>query len=235
MSAFYHFRISREGLRVNGSSVEKAKITALSESVGNAQVAYLSTSEKSKRKSTPELNSPDAIFSNRNVRQSAASYAFIAVTERFDESLVLLAHKWGLQLVDMLYVRSKDSHMDPTGTLDLNKGVEVVPHVPIEKESVAVQRAAQSFRTRSGADVELLRIANKRLDAAAEVLDSEHRPGFTQAEVAKFKSMIAELERVCRPRFFEACLWGDNGCAQTCIDETVEAKGWARHGRSLLV
>ena len=42
---------------------------------------------------------------------------------------VVLAHKWGLELVDMLYVRSKDSNLAPTDHTDLKKGVKILPHV----------------------------------------------------------------------------------------------------------
>eukprot|EP00969_Alexandrium_andersonii_P231366 10218227-Alexandrium_andersonii.AAC.1 len=37
------------------------------------------------------------------------SFDFVALTERFDESLLLLAKKLGIGQVDVMYVRSKTS------------------------------------------------------------------------------------------------------------------------------
>jgi hypothetical protein len=201
---------------LSGDAADKVKVRALKRAQ-NVQVSYLRSSKED------------------SVQELADSYNFIAVTERFDESLVVLAHKWGLELVDMLYVRSKDSNLAPTDHTDLKKGVKILPHVPFARESEDVRNAADVFRKRNAEDFELLQIANKRLDAAIEILNREHYPGFVQGEVARFKAMIGELESACRPRFFEGCLWNDNGCAQTCIDEMVSKNRWAKHRRLLFV
>merc|ERR1712118_194621 len=124
--------------------------------------------------------------------------------------------------------------MAPTDRKDKAREVKIKPHVPFHEESQEVKDAGKVFREQNADDAELLKIANQRLDAAIEILNRDHYQGFIQGEVARFKAMIAELENECRPRFSEGCLWNDNGCAQTCIDDMVAKKGWAKHNRRLL-
>jgi len=150
-------------------------------------------------------------------------YDLIGVTERFDETLLLLADRWGLDPVDLLYLKAKGSTLPATGRGDRETHVTPVAHKALSEESSEIQAyVAGPFRELNARDYEMHAAASSRMTALIATI-----PGFEE-RLAAFQAMLAEAETECRPRFLESCLWNDNGCAQACLDELVQSRGWGR-------
>lgn len=198
LSAFY-FRVSR-------GEVEP--------SVAN-KLAFLSTS------STRELCNYISASSSDSPLDILHSYDFISVSERFDESLVLLSRYFNTSLVDLLYLSAKRSNAPGTDVLD--RDVRYVRHPPIAEEPAEVRKAAERLSAPDSPDVQVVALANKALDEKIVA----YGPDFS-ADFQDFQKMLKEVERVCRPHFFESCFWNDNGCGQACIDTLAETEGWTR-------
>jgi len=190
MSRFYHFRV----LRKNDKPTDENKIKHLKNEKANHQTQYISKSQ---------FHTPAEIVE---------SYAFIGLTERFDESLLLLQNKFGLDRGDLLYLKAKESGHPATDRSD--RGKNMPTHRPFEEESAAVKEAASHLQR--GQDAELKRLVNAALDKAI----GEYGPTFQQ-DLQEFQTKLRQLEDACRPHFFESCLWNDNGCAQKCIDQLL--------------
>mmetsp|Transcript_96042 Transcript_96042/g.271557 ORF Transcript_96042/g.271557 Transcript_96042/m.271557 type:complete len:270 (-) Transcript_96042:20-829(-) len=180
MSVFYQDHVGRKG--VEPSDENKLK------HLRHASPSWLSDYLARGREDTSE-----AIL---------ASYDFVGVTERFDESLLLLGRMLNVSMFDMLYLPAK---VAGAGTR--------VPHPPITSESTEVQNAADHLR--HGPDFTLLTLAHAALD--------EHRnaygPGFKE-DLSRFQNMLARVHEVCVGQE-EPCLWSDNGCGQQCIDDLI--------------
>eukprot|EP00927_Polykrikos_kofoidii_P073393 TRINITY_DN69439_c0_g1_i1.p1 TRINITY_DN69439_c0_g1~~TRINITY_DN69439_c0_g1_i1.p1 ORF type:complete len:366 (+),score=27.55 TRINITY_DN69439_c0_g1_i1:140-1099(+) len=198
MSEFYHFEVSRKNVK----PTIQAKVAHLQKTSSDFQFSYISKEHH---------HTPEDVFS---------SYNFIGVTERFDESLVLLGKYLNISMLDMLYLKSKDS--SKVGTDLVERGRRMYKHPPIDKEPDVVQRAAAFLKDRRLLDVRLLELANERLDKAV----NEYGPNFN-ADLRSFVARLALVEEVCRPHFEEACLWNDNACGQDCIDSLAKAAGWS--------
>lgn len=153
-------------------------------------------------------------FGGQTPEQVLAAYDFVALTERFDESLVLLKHLWGLTLVDLLYLRSKDPE---TGSM-----ARSYTHKPIDQETPRVQQAYANLGAANALDQRLHALAGAKLDRRKAAI-----PGFA-AEVKRFQGMLREAEEACRDEWKvgRECMWGDNGCAQPCINRLAAQRGW---------
>lgn len=153
---------------------------------------------------------------NDTPAEAFAMYDFVLVTERFDESLLAMRKAVGwlnLTLVDLLYLKAKESGKQAT---DQNDHFEMPVHVPLSEEPQEV-RDALATRWVNSDDALIVRLAHQKLD----------RYGFQASpELSKFKEMLRITEESCRAHFSEDCLWNDNGCGQTCIDETAKKHGW---------
>jgi len=145
------------------------------------------------------------------------AFDFVAVTERFDESLVLLGKKLNASFVDLLYLAAKESGEAGTRPKDHNRERSV--HIEFHEESREVKAAAEMIRR--GTDASLLSLANNAFDKAT----AAYGPNF-KADLQRFQDMLAVVEGKCRSRFDESCLWKDNGCGQDCIDEVAHEHGW---------
>jgi hypothetical protein len=120
-------------------------------------------------------------FIKRSAKQSVEAalntFDFVGVTERFDESMLVLKHMLNLDYSDIVYKVSKDSN---GGGVD-DKNYKFVPHPPYEQESEAVHKAANAFMERTRDDVAMYKAANRALDAAI-------------ALIPRFSLMLAEYE-----------------------------------------
>lgn len=195
LSEYYHYNASR---LKKGQAEDLGKIRRLKRCKGSDMVHW----------AAPDRETPEAVI---------ASYNFIAVTERFDESLLLLGEELGLSLVDLLYLKSKVSGKLGTGQTDL--GHQTVYHPPLSDESPMVRRAAEHLEETP--DMMTFKLANDELDRAR----TRYGPEF-QDDLNLFQEMLAKAERVCRDKFFESCLWNDNGCGQDCIDDLAKKESW---------
>lgn len=152
-----------------------------------------------------------------NYAEVMGSYDFVGVTERFDESLLLLGKKINVSMADLLYLEAKEAGEVGTDQKDFQK--QRGEHPPFDQEPADVKEAAEAIR--NGKDAKLLKAANRALDAAIDDYGADF-----EDDLARYQHMLAKVEKNCRDHFFDSCLWNDNGCGQDCIDELVKEKGW---------
>jgi hypothetical protein len=143
-------------------------------------------------------------------------YDFVFVTERFDESLVIWALKYGVPLRDIAYLRVKDR----TGTY------------PKEEDMPAA--AVDLIRSGNAMDAELWDLANAGLDTEVERLRNAGHDvkGALRAFVALQAAVGAEcsdVEQWYADRGFDTAVvqWGkDNGVGSRCVEYTARMAGF---------
>lgn len=197
LSAFYHFKVSRKGIE----PTDEAIIRHARECKDEAS-RYLGTKR------------------DKSAEQVAAHYDFIGMTERFEDSMLLLRHRLGpllgrIRLGDLLYLKSKDSNAGPGAKDDL--GVVFVPRKPYAKQSPRVRAYFDSaeFMENNANDWDLWRAVNVTLNQGRELLSDETR--------AEFHTMLTAAASRCREFIQEKrdCFWNDNGCGISCLDSVA--------------
>lgn len=146
-------------------------------------------------------------------------YDFVGVTERMEESMVVLKHILGLpSWCDVLHISAKNSsgppHKDDIGNL-------FVFHGPISQQPTEVQQlvASRQFRSKMSADLRLYAAANAALDRRIHELGAVF---FRQ--LALFQKLLGKARIQCGGATSptgktDTCYWNDNGCAYPCLDE----------------
>ena len=173
------------------------------------------------------------------------TYDFIGITNRFDESMVLLAAKLQLSICDILYLRAKDSsHAAPPRAVDMAElapehqgtipGQKVAPqedheaaaqlgvHVPLSSEPSEVRAFVESEEFQRGVALDLLlyRRAGAMLDAAIEALG----PQSFQAALASYSAALTLAQARCgHGEAKKYCYSLDAGCGYKCLDQMCGA------------
>lgn len=157
------------------------------------------------------------------------TYNFIAVTERMEESLVVMKLLWGLEDGDIIVTSVKQSG---EWSYDWDKP-ETCFHVPKIKPSSAVQEYLdRKFRKRNY-DFVLYDYANRSLDATIESLGRER----VQREVEKYRGLKERALRYCKDKirlpcsdegewqadYVESCFEDDIGCGYQCINDFLDS------------
>jgi len=195
MAAYYHFAVGRRGVAENNTDRKLIHINK----------CPLSFEVDCMRRKNSET-----------AAEVFASYDFVVVTERFDESLVALrkAVPWlKLSLVDLLYLKAKESGKAATDKTDNFKMPE---HIPLSEEPKEVRDALEKRWIKS-ADEMVVKLAHRKLDRYRVARSKDFHA---------FQQMLKTVEAHCRAHFNEDCLWNDNGCGQTCIDTVAKKNGW---------
>jgi hypothetical protein len=166
------------------------------------------------------------------VQDIMQSYSFIGITERFDESLVVLGLLLRLPLSDILYIQM----MNPAGTFEPQwdrecryiRPLQVTPELAIYLESPA-------WQDRIRWDTLLYKYANESLDATIEAFG----PKYVQRRVAKLQEAREMAHSMCGPTMYWPCsdtgeyrpppngtqatcsLVHDPSCGQECLDQVA--------------
>ena len=145
---------------------------------------------------------------------------FVGVTERFDESMLVLKHKLGLRLADMLYTSVKVS----TERRPDNTGKQPTSNKPMHLWSAPVQRAlaGKIFSSRNQEDTKLWQAANVSLNKEIGQIGL----GVFNAELVEYRNHLNQVNLRCTPKkgvSFETlcCLYRDAGCGYPCIEQYV--------------
>lgn len=146
------------------------------------------------------------------VEQILFAYDFIGITERFEESMVLLAYQLGVAINDVLYLSQKSSGEEYQGSDPYTNGKKIPV---LQEESKEVQEAAALLRSESAVEMELLRLVNKKLDQAI----AKNKQKFSR-DLMALQSYLEYVDQFCRDSN-ESCWQDDIGCAQDCIDQTM--------------
>ena len=128
------------------------------------------------------------------------SYDFIGVTERLDESLVVLAMVLDLQLDDLVYISSKQTGFAFTG--DGRGNFECVRLATKSyTHTMHTYLASEEWTGANQDDLLLYKAANTKLDSTishlgkSKVLSSLHR----------FQNRLQEVQEACRERTYFPC------------------------------
>jgi len=147
-------------------------------------------------------------------RESQEDLQYMAVTERFDESALMVCYFLGCSIADILYVKSKDSQ-DPMNRLPKSKRHSL--HVAFAKESPRVRSffLGNKFQKRNSLDTHLWNVANQTLD---RLIDFVGKVGF-QTKLREFRSHLTATHEECKYVISPlVCYWRDNGCKYDCLN-----------------
>lgn len=161
------------------------------------------------------------------------SYNFIAVTERMDESLVVLKELLGLNTSDILYLSAKTN-----GGWDDGKMGKQCSYIRKSYVSPGMKEIFESAEWFSKVEYDMaLHIAvNKSLDLTIEKAIGRDRfdralQDFQNAQLIAREHCNAEATYPCSPGGERRsdnetdCYWGDAGCGYPCVDRVVEELG----------
>jgi len=171
-------------------------------------------------------------------------YDFVAVTERFDESMVVLKKILGLEFTDILYtIARSDSALSRDR---ISNGYDYMSHSYKDLDPNMQRWAYTQMNSKRNYDMQFY------LDALAE-LDNwitaypGGRPAF-EADLSKYRSMLKIAQMECQHFADESkarlgtdgylkvdnkkvghapdCLWNDYGCGDQCMDDVAKKHGW---------
>jgi hypothetical protein len=158
------------------------------------------------------------------VQQVLNDYDFIGITERMDESAVVLMMLLNLRLADILFLDAKSS-----GGYD-DGGGDRKCHL-IQKSTVSEGMnkyfAKPSWQRIVGPDKMLYTAANKALDLTIDQLGrnefEENLTRFRRAQTIARNRCIQREVFPCTSKGAinpnKNCLWKDSGCGSDCLDE----------------
>ena len=144
-----------------------------------------------------------------------ASYDFVAVTERMNESLLVIMHTWGLRMADILYLSAKDTSRN---AFCEEHGLSDKP----DAQSARTQEylGSATFNKLNRRDIRLHELANQKLDERIAQI-----PNFA-ALLEQFNAALAAASSACASTMVtgsrEDCVWRDGGCAWACIQSLVD-------------
>jgi hypothetical protein len=156
-------------------------------------------------------------------------FDFIGITERMDESLVVLSMLLpGVELTDLLYINAKGS-----GGFDDGQHKWKCHYIVPSYLSPGMKEFFQSstWKDRVVGDDLLYKAAWKSMDMT---IDRLGRSEFKE-QLEQFRSMRALAEETCASRALfpcnadgtranrkTGCLWNDSGCGNACLDKLAQ-------------
>ena len=159
------------------------------------------------------------------VKEIIDGYNFIAITERIDESLVVLKMLLGLDLEDILYVRERSQGAFSNGPPLTRPCLYVWPS--FLTTGMKAFFASDKWKNHMKGDFMLYEAAKKSLDLTIDRLGRDK----VEEELARFKIALNTAQDVCGPRAISMCredgskatnttcyIWGE-GCSHDCLDE----------------
>jgi Sulfotransferase family len=159
-----------------------------------------------------------------------SGYDFIGISERMDESLVVLMLLLRLKITDIIYLRAKSSGSFDDGAFN-NTCIYIVPSFvsPGMKEYFE----SQEYVKRSEGDWMLYEAAKKSLDMTIEMLGQDtfqlYLRQFKAAQKIVQEKCSQNIKYPCSASGVRApyrrhhdpatdCLWLDSGCGYKCLD-----------------
>ena len=159
------------------------------------------------------------------VQEIMEGYDFIGVTERMDESLVVLKMLLGLDLNDVLYLAASKGNGGFDDGAYQGKCHYIVP----KYTSPGVEKwlASDEWKARVDGDEQLFKAANRSLELTIEKLGREN----VYRELEEFQQLKQlAMDKCAETTIFpctadgnlhvrnHSCLWWDLGCGYQCLD-----------------
>jgi hypothetical protein len=223
ISEFFHFKVTREKWEPTDRKFLKAM---RHRKMKNFYLNLHAMMDDAGRK---QVSSPISVGNS-----ILKHYDFIAITERMEESMVVLQLLLGLQTSDILYLNAKRQGGFDGGGYKNQCYYIVPPYVSPTMQEYFDH--SDEWLDRVKWDVALYRAANRSLDLTID--QTIGRPKF-QAALRQFLSAQRIITQECLPkakfpcsaggqkrRANETnCLWTDSGCGNDCIDQVVAKLG----------
>jgi hypothetical protein len=159
-----------------------------------------------------------------NVDEVVDQYALVGLSERFDESVVMLMEMFGLSYCDVIFSSGKISADAVTG-----EGKKFLPTIPRSEQPQDIQDflASAEFQGSMQLDLQIYDLAKKRFDAR---IDQVGREQFA-AKVEDFRKWKGQVLEACKADLGSGdhawreshCYVGDFGCGYKCFDSVCEA------------
>ena len=156
-----------------------------------------------------------------SIEKVLRSYNLILITERMNESLLVLMLMWNISMAEMIYISSKDmSRSALYQQYNLSD--------KLEEQSAGIRSIMEGteFGTRNKKDFEIYEAANAHLDSLIEQIHN------FDALLDLFSNALKAAESACLvAEVFNDendggivldCVWRDGGCYQKCIKDLVE-------------
>ena len=223
VSQFFHFEVSRKKVEPSDANfLANVRDPANIDYVHDYYLTALSLDTYHRGKSHAQD------YANQIIQK----YNFIAITERMDESAVVLAMLLGLSVADTLYLTAKaHGGWDDAGGRDQNICTYIVPS--FVSEGVQGFLDSAEWQTMSHWDRILWQAANRSLDLTIERLGKHEVERNLQIyRAAKEKGQAECLPRTKFPcsiggkyNYATNCLWKDSGCGMECLDEVSTSLG----------
>jgi hypothetical protein len=220
ISQYFHFQVSRDNVTATDKNFQRH--LTREQVYWNYYLRTLSTNEVF-------VSSETAIDI---INKIMADYDFIAVTERMDESVVVLMMLLNLQMADVLYLNAKGNGKYDDGAHN-NKCHFIQSSVvsPGMKDFFRDPRWQHKVLW----DSLLHQAANRSLDLTIDRLGrlefEANLEKFTSAQkVARERCLPKEVfpctsKGVLQKNAASLCLWADSGCGNDCLDEVATELG----------
>jgi len=146
------------------------------------------------------------------------AYGLVGITERLDESLVVLAASLKVPLSDVLYLSAKNSSAGFTVGKDDKNKCEAHPSMDEEPDDVK-QFLATEFAEANDLDYQLVARADATLDAKIEEMN-------LKPAIEKFQDLLAKAQKTCDVdsgsdllQNVVECYVEDEGCNYKCLNQ----------------
>jgi hypothetical protein len=212
ISQFFHFQVSREKVEPNDKNFREYITRPLFHNY------YLR--DLSLERYDPENDGDHTAIVN-NLLQD---YDFIGLTERMDETLVVMKMLLGLKTSDVLYLSAKSSGGWDDGGLD-KKCFYIVPSYLSPSMKDYLYDNSTEWKEWIHGDELLYKAAQRSLDMTIDKLGRDT----VQKELDKFRYLKTIADSTCKVTFpcsadgvlkkSKDCLWHDSGCGVHCLDQ----------------
>merc|ERR1740117_2066537 len=147
-----------------------------------------------------------------DVHKVMDQYDLIGVTERFDESVVLLMEKFGLSYCDVMYSNGKVAEHRPK----TEHGLKVLESIPFSEQPKEIQDYLESkeFQEAQKLDFQAYNYAQQHMD---KLIGAMGREKF-EAKLKDFVKWKDDVLDKCNGEG-NICYHGDFGCGYKCFDE----------------
>lgn len=211
ISQFFHFTVSREKKEPSDANF---KASMRHDMFQNYYLQSLSTGIPFER--------GDAV--EPIVSHILNEYDFIGITERMDESLVVLSLLLNLPLTDVLYLKAKGSGGFDDGRFQRRCTYIIPPYVSPNMKSFF---ASHKWKKRIVGDDYLYQLVNQSLDMTIDMLGRD----LIGQKLIEYQQLRQLSEDTCatkvvypcdaggnRHQQAPGCLWQDSGCGHKCLD-----------------
>ena len=219
ISQFFHFEVSRRKIEPTDEEFQRFILGSMKEKFKDYYLQTLHTKSKYNRARFNPVNTANAILEE---------YDFIGITERMDESAVLMMMLLNLPMSDVLYLsaKGKGGYDDGGGHAKGHACTYIWPSFvsPGMQEFFDTNKKWQSM---VAYDRALYKAANASMDLTIDALGRDR----FESTLAKFRRAQTVAQETClagtvfpcdnagRERNDTDCIWNDSGCGVTCLDK----------------